>query len=93
MMKTIKMIIKLHSPHPVPPLFVFEMALKVTEKKSLVLKSFNLNVKRALEVQAKSPMGYRSEFRKGEILLPLLQNHPLWPRLKNLLCCNGNVSW
>jgi hypothetical protein len=31
------------------------------------------------------PVGYRSEFRKGELLLPLLKNHPLWNRMKDML--------
>ena len=30
-------------------------------------------------------MGYGLEFRKWEVLGPLLQNHPLWPHLENLL--------
>jgi hypothetical protein len=61
------------------------MTTEAAEKKILVLKSFNFDNKQALEVQTKSPMGYGSVFRKGENLLPLLQNHPLWPCLKNVL--------
>jgi hypothetical protein len=38
-----------------------------------------------MEVQTKSLLGYGSELRKDEILLPLLQNHPLWSCWKNLL--------
>ncbi len=51
----------------------------------MILKSFNFNIGRAIEAQAKSPMGHGSEFGKGGILFPLLQNHPLWPRMKGLL--------
>jgi hypothetical protein len=53
------------------------MNLEAAEKYFMILKSFNFNIGRAIEAQAKSPMGYRSEFRKGEILFPPLQNHPL----------------
>ncbi len=64
--------------------FVFKMTLEATEKIFLVLKSFNFKVEWALEAQAESPMGYGSELKKDEILLPLHQNNPLWPCLKKL---------
>jgi hypothetical protein len=51
----------------------------------MVLKSFNLNIGRAIKAQAKSPVGYGLEFRKGGTLFPLLQNHPLWQGMKDLL--------
>jgi hypothetical protein len=60
------------------------MNTEAAKKNFLVLNSFNFDVNQALEAQAKSPIGYGSEFRKGEILFPLLQNHPLWPRLKKI---------
>ncbi len=72
MMVIIKSIVNLYSPCPEAPLFAFEMAAKATEKKFLVLKRFDFDIKQALEVQAKSLMGYGSEFRKGDILHPLL---------------------
>ena len=85
MMDIIKSIVNSHSPRPEAPLFTFEMTAEAIKKIFLVLKSFDFNVKRALEAQAKSPVGYSSEVRKREVLRPLLQNHPLWPCLENLL--------
>jgi hypothetical protein len=85
MMSIIKSIIEPHSPRLEKPLFEFEMMSEAAEKNFLVLKSFNFKVKAALAAQAKSPMGYGSEFRNGEILLPLVQYHPLWPCLEKIL--------
>jgi hypothetical protein len=61
------------------------MTTEAAKNNVLVLNSFNFDINQALKAQAKSPIGYGSEFRKGEILFPLLQNHPVWPCLKNLL--------
>jgi hypothetical protein len=85
MMTIIKSIVESHSPRLDKPLFEFAMTSEAAEKNFLILKSFDLDMKRALEAQANSPMGYGSEFQKGDILQPLLQNHPLWPRLTKLL--------
>ena len=84
-MDIIKSIVNLHSPCPEAPLFTLDMTAEATKKNYIILKSFNFDVKRALEAQARSPVGYSSEFRRREVLQPLLQNHPLWPRLENLL--------
>jgi len=85
MMTIIKSIVESFSPRPDKPLFEFAMTSEAAEKNFLILKSFNFDMKKVLEAQANTPMGYGSEFRKGDILQPLLQNHPLWPRLTNLL--------
>ena len=34
-------------------------------------------------------MGYGLEFRKGELLLPLLKNHPLWNQMKEMVLAHG----
>jgi hypothetical protein len=85
MMSIILSIIKSYSPCPECLLFNFKMNSEAAEKNFLVLKSFDFNIGRAIEAQAKSPVGYGLEFRKGGILFPLLQNHPLWPCMKDLL--------
>ena len=66
-MTIIKSILESHSPHPDKPLFEFAMTSEAAEKNFLILKSFDFDMKRALEAQANSPMGYGSEFRKGDI--------------------------
>ena len=85
MMSIIKSIVELHNQQPENPLFEFKMTSEATNKNLLVLKIFNFDVKAALAAQVKSLMGYGSEFRKGEILLPFVQYHPLWPRLEKIL--------
>jgi hypothetical protein len=66
-------------------LFKFKMNGEAAELKLHVLWRFNFGLGRALEAQVKSLMGYGSEFRKGEVLLPLLQHHPLWTRMMKML--------
>jgi hypothetical protein len=81
----IKSIVKLESPCPVKLLFVFNLDSKAVEIKYLILKMFYLNIGHALEAQSSSPLGYGSEFRKGNTLFPLLRYHPLWLRIEQLL--------
>ena len=78
MMEIITVIVKLTSEFPEPPLFKFEMNGAAAESNFLVLQKFNFNLEKALAAQARSPMRYGSEFRKGKLLLPLLKNHPIW---------------
>jgi hypothetical protein len=67
------------------PLFCFEMTTEAAEKNFMVLKIHQFSLKKAIEAQAGSPAEYGSEFRKPEILKPLLGNHCLWPCMKNIL--------
>jgi hypothetical protein len=62
MMFVIQSIVESHSPCPDKPLFKFAMTSKAAKKIFHVLKSFDFDMKRVLEAQAKSPMGYGSEF-------------------------------
>ena len=70
MITIIKAIVELHSPCPDKPLFKFATTSEAAEKNFLILKSFDFDMKRAFEAQANSPMGYGSEFQKGDILQP-----------------------
>ena len=63
----------------------FEMNEAAAESNFLVLRKFNFELEKALATQARSPMGYGSGFQKGELLLSLLKNHPLWNRMKEML--------
>ena len=65
-------------------LFKFKMNGAAAESNFLVLQKFDFDLEKALAAQARSPMGYGSEFRKGKSLLPLLKNHPLWNRMKEM---------
>ena len=84
-METIENIVKSTSRCPNLPLFKFEMNREAAESNFHVLCKFIFNLEKAIEAQARSPMGYGSEFRKSEVLLPLLQNHPLWNQMREML--------
>ena len=85
MMETIEAIVKLLSRCPKSPLFKFEMNGEAAESNFHVLRKFNFDLEKALVAQVGSPVVYRSEFSKGELLLPLLKNHLLWNRMKEML--------
>jgi hypothetical protein len=85
MMEIIKYIVKLMSGCSELPLFKFKMIKEAVESNFHVFWRFNFDLGRALEVQVKSLMGYGSEFRKGKVLLPLLQHHSLWTCMMNML--------
>jgi hypothetical protein len=81
----IKSIVKLESSCPVKPLFIFNLNSKAAGKNCLILKKFDLDIGRSLEAQSLLPLGYGSEFRKGNTLFPLLRYHPIWPCMEQLL--------
>jgi hypothetical protein len=81
----IKLIVNLTSACPEKPLFNFIFNNKAAEKNYLVLKRLDFDISRAIKAQSLLPLGYGSEFRKGNILSPLLKHHPLWPRMEQLL--------
>jgi hypothetical protein len=85
MMKIIEHIVKMTRGCPELPLFKFKMNGEAAESNFHVLCRFNFDQGRALEAQVKSLMGHGSEFWKGEVLLPLLQHHPLWNQMMNML--------
>ena len=85
MTEIIATIVRSTSERPESPLFKFEMNGAAAESNFLVLRKFNFDLEKALKVQVGSPVGYGSEFQKGELLLPLLKNHPLWNRMKEML--------
>jgi hypothetical protein len=85
MMEIIEYIVKLTSGCPELPLFKFKTNREAAESNFHFLWIFNFDLGRALEAQAKSLMGYGLEYRKGEVLLPLLQHRPLWIQMMNML--------
>jgi hypothetical protein len=85
MLDIIKEIIGQQSPCPKKPLFCFKMTTEAVEKNFMVLKSHQFSLEKAIEAQAGSPVKCGYEFRKPEILKPLLGNHCLWPRMNNIL--------
>jgi hypothetical protein len=85
MLGIIKEIIRQQNPCPKKPLLCFKMKTEAAEKNFMVLKRHQFSLKKGIEAQAGSPVKYGSEFRKPEILKPLLGNHCLWSCMKNIL--------
>ena len=77
----------LASPNPTPsnvPL-KFEPTLAAAVHNQSVLSSFNDDIENFIAHHPNSVMSYGSEFRKTNVLAPLLHLHPNWPKLRQLL--------
>jgi hypothetical protein len=84
MMETIEHIVKSTSRCLKSLLFKFKMNREAVESNFHILWRFNFDLGKAIEAQARSPVGFGSEFQKSEVLLPLLQEHPLWNRMREM---------
>lgn len=67
------------------PSFIFEMNQEAAQHNWKILEESDLDLGKALENQRGTQLDPGSEFRPTEILEPLLENHPLWPRLNDQL--------
>ena len=88
---TIKKIVEKECKQPAKPAFKFDFSLEAAHWNYLYLLKHKLSLESALEAQKDSPLGYGSEFRPIETLEPLLEKHPFWPRLKQIL--TSGSSW
>jgi hypothetical protein len=70
---------------PTVPEFKFELTMTAAKKNYLMLGEYNLDLATAIAANHSSPMGYGSEFRKPDVLRPLLSMHPLWLKLEDIL--------
>lgn len=68
-----------------PSLFIFENSRDAALHNAIVLENFNYNLHDAILAQPNSQVSYGSEFRDPSILEELLQHHPHWEKLKNIL--------
>jgi hypothetical protein len=85
MIETIEHIVKSTSRCPKLPLFKFKMNGEAAESNFHILWIFNFDLGEAIKEQARSLIGYGSEFQKSEVLLPLLQKHPFWNQMREML--------
>ena len=69
--------------------FAFELTKEAAEKNYCLLKKYGLDLSRAIDAQTSSPLSYGSEFKPPHILKRIYRNHPLWPRMEQLLI-NGS---
>jgi len=77
------------SPSPMKQEFAFELTKEAAEKNYWLLKKYGLHLSRAIDAQKSSPLSYGSEFKPPHILKRIYRNHPLWPRMEQLLI-NGS---
>jgi hypothetical protein len=67
------------------PEFSFELTTRAAKKNYMVLGKYDFDLHKAFLAQRNTPLGYGSEFRKPDVLEPLLGNHPHWPRISHIL--------
>ena len=77
------------SPAPMKQEFAFELTKEAAEKNYCLLKKYGLDLSRAIDAQKSSPLSYGSEFKPPHTLKRIYHNHPLWPRMEQLLI-NGS---
>jgi len=68
-----------------PPLFIFKRCKIAAAHNAKILESFDYDLNKVILQQHPSQISYGSEFRPSSSLEGLLQDHPLWPRLKMIL--------
>ena len=73
------------SPTLKTPTFHFQNSKEAATHNWNILLDHNLNLGQALRAQPFSPLSPGSEFRHPSILEPILNQHPLWPQLRNEL--------
>jgi len=89
-MRVIRAIHSLESPQLNPSLFIFKRCQLAAIHNARVLESFDYDLHRVILNQHPSQISYGSEFRHTAVLQELLLDHPLWPRLKNILDNGGS---
>jgi hypothetical protein len=67
------------------PLFIFERSTQAAMHNAAILKRFNFDLKAAILAQSPSQVSFGSEFRDSCQLQELLQDHPFWKKLKDIL--------
>ena len=71
------------TPSPVP--IIFEASTSAALANQKLLEQFDCNISNLIQAHPNSCLSYGSEFRPVDDLETLLQLHPRWPKLKNLL--------
>jgi hypothetical protein len=59
--------------------------MEAASHNAAILQQFNHDLNKAISAQPNSQVSYGSEFKSPEQLQELLQDHPHWPNLRNLL--------
>jgi hypothetical protein len=86
--KFVEIVQSLHdtdSPYMNPSLFIFQLSTSAAGYNAKVLADHDFDLNRIITKQHPSQISYGSEFRDPALLKDLLQNHPLWSHLENIL--------
>jgi hypothetical protein len=75
------------SPFDATELLRFEMTMEAAEENLKVLSRYNFDLHQAImdPEAANTPLRPGSEFRPLDLLDPICENHPLWPRIRRTL--------
>jgi hypothetical protein len=84
-MEIIEMVQSTPSPKLNPPSFLFKLNAEAAEYNARVLEFNNFDLKQVIIQQHPSQISFGSEFRSPELVSELLQDHPFWSRLEELL--------
>ena len=76
---------------PKTPEFVFKLDNNTARESLCVLEKHGLDLRRAIESQKESPLGYSLEFRPTGSLEPIFGHHPNWSRMKAIL--ENGLDW
>jgi hypothetical protein len=71
--------------HLNPPLFIFKKYHYAAAHNTRILESAGFDLGSLIRAQHPSQISFGSEFRQASDLEGLLEDHPLWPRLKEIL--------
>lgn len=68
-----------------PPLFIFKRCPNAAAHNAKILEEHNFQLDSIIKTQHPSQISYGSEFRSSIDLEELLRDHPLWPKLQDIL--------
>ena len=68
-----------------PPLFIFKKCPFAASHNAKILEHFGFDLDKVIRIQHPSQISHGSEFRSPSDLETLLSDHPLWPRLRDIL--------
>ncbi len=87
-LRFLEVLAHLHSQAPSPlnePCFCFERNLEAAIHNASILEEYNFDLNRIIITKHPSPISYGSEFKTSSELEEILQDHPHWPFLKEIL--------
>jgi len=84
-MSLVSSIFKQESHNLNPPGFIFRKCPFAAAHNATVLEAFDLDLDRFIRHHHPSQISFGSEFKPTSSIEPLLGDHPLWPRLKEIL--------